>query len=138
MRSRSKGNHLRPFLLQQSIYTKPPHVTCLLLDTNHNIEYNNVGNQSLHYVENPAIKRESTFLCDNRIDGDARSNCKLYHWTGCENLNHYSIRSMDMYYTGRNNYFLYFDNKTETISCKSKLYLNFLFQNLKWLPPITL
>jgi len=43
-----------------------------------------------------------------------------------------------MYYTGRNNYFLYFDNKTETISCKSKLYLNFLFQNLKWLPPITL
>ncbi|VTR33231.1 Transcriptional regulatory protein, C terminal [Serratia fonticola] len=52
---------------------------------NHNIECNNEGNQSLYYFGNPAIKRESIFLCDNRIDGDARSNCKSYHWTGYEN-----------------------------------------------------
>ncbi|MEX2940675.1 transcriptional regulator [Serratia fonticola] len=52
---------------------------------NHSIECNNVGNQSLYYFGNPVIKRESIFLCDNRIDGDARSNCKSYHWTGYEN-----------------------------------------------------
>ncbi|WP_447872755.1 winged helix-turn-helix domain-containing protein [Serratia fonticola] len=52
---------------------------------NHKIECSNVKNQSLYYFGNPEIKRESIFLCDNRIDGNARSNCKSYHWTGYEN-----------------------------------------------------
>ncbi|MGF6191507.1 winged helix-turn-helix domain-containing protein [Serratia sp. 2723] len=51
----------------------------------HNIQCNKEGNQSLYYFGNPTIKRESIFLCDNRIDSDARSNCKSYHWTGYEN-----------------------------------------------------
>ncbi len=54
------------------------------IDT-HNIQCNNVENQSLYYFVNTEIKRESIFLCDNRIDGNARSNCKSYHWTGYEN-----------------------------------------------------
>jgi DNA-binding winged helix-turn-helix (wHTH) protein len=54
------------------------------MDT-HEIQCNKVGHQSLYYFGNPTIKRESMFLCDNRIDGDAKSNCKSYHWTGYEN-----------------------------------------------------
>jgi DNA-binding winged helix-turn-helix (wHTH) protein len=51
----------------------------------YDIQCNKVKHQSLYYFGNPTVKRESIFLCDNRIDGDARSNCKSYHWTGYEN-----------------------------------------------------
>jgi DNA-binding winged helix-turn-helix (wHTH) protein len=54
------------------------------MDT-HNIQCNKVKHQSLYYFGNPTVKRESIFLCDNRIDGDVRVNCKSYHWTGYEN-----------------------------------------------------
>ena len=71
-----------------NIYQKDGKFTLLYIKSKidkHKIQCDKVGNQSLYYFGNPEIKRESIFICDNRIDGDARSNCKSYHWSGYEN-----------------------------------------------------
>ncbi|WP_411751963.1 winged helix-turn-helix domain-containing protein [Serratia sp. (in: enterobacteria)] len=71
-----------------NIYGKDDKFTLLYIKSRidmYNIQCNELGNPSLYYFGNTEIKRESIFLCDNRIDGDARSNCKSYHWTGYEN-----------------------------------------------------
>ncbi|WP_419235894.1 winged helix-turn-helix domain-containing protein [Serratia fonticola] len=71
-----------------NIYQKDGKFTLLYIKSKidkHKMQCDKVGNQSLYYFGNSEIKRESIFICDNRIDGDARSNCKSYHWSGYEN-----------------------------------------------------
>ncbi|TQI81645.1 DNA-binding winged helix-turn-helix (wHTH) protein [Serratia fonticola] len=48
------------------------------------IACDSTGKRFLYYFDNKEVKRESIILCENSIDGNLKSNCKSFHWTGYE------------------------------------------------------